>query len=232
MARSVVCSSGGGTPRLGRRQAIALAGSGMLALGLVNRATAAAPADIQLKVYRKGSPIGTHVIRFSQTGGTLKVASQVDLRVKVAFITVYSYRQTSNDDWEDEVLVRSRIQTNDDGKETSVQAEARDGQLAVEGPAGSYTTGLGAMTDISFWNEAITRGPALVDSQSAELIKIQVEAATRERIEVRGQPVDARRFAMTGTKGRSGTVWYDDAGSLVKAVVITRGETLGYGLAA
>jgi len=81
MARSVVCSSGGGTPRLGRRQAIALAGSGMLALGLVNRATAAAPADIQLKVYRKGSPIGTHVIRFSQTGGTLKVASQVDLRV-------------------------------------------------------------------------------------------------------------------------------------------------------
>src|SRR5215213_2899472 len=167
-------------------------------------AAAAAPTDLQLNVYRKGSPIGTHVIRFSQTGGTLKVATEVDLRVKVAFITVYSYRQTSNDDWENEVLVRSQVQTNDDGKETSVEAEARDGQLAVEGPAGSYTTGLGAMTDISFWNEAITRGPALVDSQSAELIKIQVEAATRERIVVRGQPIDARRFAMTGTKGRSG----------------------------
>jgi hypothetical protein len=36
-----------------------------------------------------------------------------------------------------------------------VQAEVRDGQLAVQGPAGSYTTQLGAMTDISFWNEAI-----------------------------------------------------------------------------
>ena len=129
----------------------------MLALGFGNRAAAAAPADIQLNVYRKGSPIGTHVIRFSQAGGTLKVTSEVDLRVKVAFITVYSYRQTSNDDWEDEVLVRSRIQTNDNGKDTSVQAEARDGQLAVQGPAGSYTTPLGAMTDISFWNEAITR---------------------------------------------------------------------------
>ena len=95
MARSVVCPSGGATPRLGRRKAIALAGSGMLALGLVNRAAAAAPADLQLNVFRKGSPIGTHVIRFSQTGGTLKVTSQVDLRVKVAFITVYSYRQTA-----------------------------------------------------------------------------------------------------------------------------------------
>src|SRR3954447_12052384 len=233
MAGSAVRPSGGATPRLGRRQAIALAGSGMLALGFGKHAAATAPTDLQLNVFRQGSPIGTHVIRFSQAGGTLQVASEVDLRVKVAFITVYSYRQTSNDDWEDEVLVRSRIQTDDNGKDTSVEAEARDGKLAVEGPAGSYTTPLGAMTDISFWNEAITKGPALVDSQSAELIKIQVEAAaTRERIEVRGQPVEARRFAMTGTKGRSGTVWYDDTGSLVKAVVITRGETLGYELAA
>ena len=109
-----------------------------MAIGFVNRAAAAAPADIQLNVYRKGSPIGTHVIRFSQTGGTLKVTSQVDLRVKVAFITVYSYQQTANDDWENGVLVRTRIQTNDDGKETLVQAEARDGQLAVQGPSGSY----------------------------------------------------------------------------------------------
>src|SRR3954470_13844537 len=202
MAWSVVRPSGGATSRLGRRQAVALAGGGMAALGFGKHAAATAPTDLQLNVFRQASPIAAHVSPFAQTGGTWQVASEVDLRVKVAFITVYSYRQTSNDDWEDEVLVRSRIQTNDDGKETSVEAEARDGKLAVQGPAGSYTTPLGAMTDISFWNEAITRGPALVDSQSAELIKIQVEAATREQIEVRGQPINARRFSMTGTKGR------------------------------
>ena len=38
---------------------------------------------------------------------------------------------------------------------------------------------------------------------------------------------------MAATKGRSGTVWYDDAGgNLVKAIVLTRGETLNYELAA
>ena len=37
---------------------------------------------------------------------------------------------------------------------------------------------------------------------------------------------------MAATKGRSGTVWYDDAGGLVKAIVLTRGETLAYALAA
>jgi hypothetical protein len=45
------------------------------------------------------------------------------------------------------VLVRTRIETNDDGKATLVVAETRDGQLAVEGPTGTYATPPGAMTD-------------------------------------------------------------------------------------
>ena len=72
----------------------------------------------------------------------------------------------ADDDWENGLLVRGQIQTNDDGEETLVQAEARDGQLAVQGPAGGYTTALGAVTDINFSNQAITKGPALVDSQA------------------------------------------------------------------
>ena len=70
-APSFVSLSGGAKSRLSRRTVIALAGSGMLAIGFVNRPAAAAPTDIQLNVYRKGSLIGTHVIRFSQAGGTL-----------------------------------------------------------------------------------------------------------------------------------------------------------------
>jgi len=128
------------------------------------------------------------------------------------------------------VLVRTRIETNDDGKATLVVAETRDGQLAVEGPTGTYATPLGAMTDLSFCNEVITRGRSVIDSQTAELIKIQVEPGTRERIELHGNVTEARRFAMAETKGRSGTVWYDDAGNLVKAIVLTRGETVTHRL--
>ena len=90
---------------------------------------------------------------------------------------------------------------------------------------------LGTMTDISFWNKAITYGPTLVDSQTAQLIRIRVEPGSREQIVVREQSIEARRFHMAGTKSRSGSVWSDDAGSLVKAVVTTRGETLHYELA-
>ena len=219
-------------PRLlmNRRATIMVVGGGVAGMGLA-RMAAAILADVTFDVFRKGSHIGAHAIRFDQVDGILKVTSRLDLAVKVAFITAYRYEQIGQDEWEEDVLVRTRIQTNDDGKDTLVLAEARDGQLAVEGPTGNYATQLGAMTDLSFWNEAITRGQPVIDSQTAELIKIQVEPGTRERIVVRGRDVESRRFAMVATKGRSGTVWYDESGNLLKATVITRGETLNYELA-
>ena len=224
----------GSLSRLTRRQAAALVGGG-IAAGAIGRRepAAAAPADMLFDVFRKGDRIGTHAIRFSPgRWRPARSTSRLELTVKIAFITVYRYEQTGQDDWQDDVLVRTRIDTNDDGKDTLVVAEARDGKLVVEGPTGTYKTSLGSMTDLSFWNEAITRGPPVIDSQTGELIKIAVKPDATSASSVRGQMSAARRFTMAATKGRSGTVWYDDAGNLVKAIVLTRGETLAYELAA
>jgi hypothetical protein len=88
------------------------------------------------------------------------------------------------------------------------------------------------MTDISFWNQAITRGAPVIDSQSGDLIDITIKPSSRENLDVLGRSVETDRFPMVGTHGRSGTVWYDLAGNLVRALVVTRGETLSYELAA
>jgi hypothetical protein len=219
--------------RITRRRAVALLGGGLAAGAIVPvRSGLAAPADMLFDVSRKGDRIGTHAIRFTTSDGGLRVDSRLELTVKMAFITVYHYEQTGQDDWQDGKLARTSIRTNDDGKDTLVVAETRDGKLMVEGPAGSYATSLGSMTDLSFWNEGITQGPPLIDSQTGELIKIAVKPDATDIISVRGLDITARRFTMAGTKGRSGTVWYDDAGGLVKATVLTRGETLAYELAA
>jgi Family of unknown function (DUF6134) len=219
------------TASLNRRQAVTLVAGAAAATAFPGRARAA-PRDVLFDVFRKGSRIGTHAIQFRATGTGLQVTSRLDLAVKVAFITAYRYEQTGEDEWRDDVLVRTRIQTNDDGNATLVEAEARGGELAVQGPTGTYVTGLGAMTDLSFWNQAITRGRPLIDSQSGELIEIEVKTRTDERLQMLGRTVEAERFAMAATRGRSGTVWYDADGNLVKAVVLTRGETLNYELAA
>ncbi len=216
---------------LSRRHAVVLLGGG-LATCCLGAGAVAKPRDVVFDVYRKGSLIGTHAIAFSGTDGRLQVSSRLNLAVKIAFITAYRYDQTGEDVWEDDLLVQTRVRTNDDGKDFLVEAEARDGQLAVSGSNGRYDTALGAMTDLSFWNQAITRGHPLIDSQNGELIKIEVEAGTPDPVTVNGRTIQAARFAMAASKGRSGSVWYDAEGNLIKAVVLTRGETLDYRLAA
>ena len=216
---------------LGRRGMVQLIGGGVLAAAFVRPAWSA-PSDLLFNVFRKGSMIGTHRIGFAGDAERLSVTNLLDLTVKVAFITVYRYEQSGEDEWQKDILVRTRVATNDDGDKSIVAAKSRDGQLAVEGPRGSYAAPLGAMTDLSFWNQAITRGNPVIDSQNGELIDIKVQPSTRETLEVLGRKIETERFPMAGTRGRSGTVWYDDEGKLVRALVLTRGETLTYELAA
>ena len=216
-----------------RRAVAALVGGGVVATALERAARAdRLPSDLAFDVYRKGSRIGIHTIRFAPAGDGQRVTSQVELAVRMAFVTLYRYEQTGEDEWRGGVLVRTRIRTNDDGKEFLVEAEAEGRALAISGAAGRYEATLGTMTDLNFWNEAITRQARLIDSQNGELIQVAVRPEPSEAIPVLGRTVQARRFAMTGTKGRSGSVWYDPDGRLVKAVVVTRGEALAYELAA
>ena len=220
-------------PAATRRGVVALIG-GVAMAGALARAACAGqvPPDLAFDVLRKGSKIGLHTVRFAGTDAAERVTSHVELAVKMAFVTVYRYEQTGEDEWQAGVLVRTRIRTTDAGKDFLVEAEAEQGKLMVSGPAGVYAASLGSMTDLNFWNEGITRQARLIDSQHGELIQIAVQPDATETIPVLGRMVEARRFAMTGTKGRSGTVWYDQGGRLVKATVVTRGETLDYELAA
>ena len=85
--RPVRRSADGPIPPIGRREALALMG-GLLTVGVAGPALAA-PADATFDVFRKGSHIGTHTIRFTSSGSGLAVTSELDLAVKVAFITAY-----------------------------------------------------------------------------------------------------------------------------------------------
>lgn len=210
----------------GRRAALAVLGGG--ALTALPAWAAEPPGRLRFAVFRKGAPIGEHEFRFTPTARGQRVDSRIDLAVKMAFVTVYRYAQEGRDEWRDGVLVRTDIATDDNGERTRVQAAAEGDRLRVSGPGGGYDLALGSMTDLNFWNPGITRQTSLIDSQNAELVRIAVTFEGTERLRTRGAVVDARRFVMGGTKGRSGTIWYDADGSLVKALVNTRGERLDY----
>lgn len=221
----------GGLTSISRRRAAAWLGMTVPTLVLMGTSHAATPTQLRFDVLRKGDRIGEHLLDFTPTAEGQRVASHIELVIKVAFITVYRYRQDGEDEWRRDVLARTRIDTDDNGTTSHVAAELAADRLRVEGPKGSFELAPGTMTDLSFWNLAITTQRQLVDSQTGEPIPVEVRPEASERVLVRGAEVAARRFAMSGSKSRSGTIWYDDTGRLVKAVVITRGEQLDYELA-
>ena len=122
--------------------------------------------------------------------GGLAVSSRVELAVKMAFITVYRYEQTGQDEWQDGVLVGTRIETNDNGKKSLVVAKSERGQTRGPGPDRQLRHRSAPMTDLSFWNEAITQAPPVIDSQTGRADQHRGQPSSPRRIQVLGQTVE------------------------------------------
>ena len=218
--------------RCSRRGLIAMGLGVGLMPGAVSSAWAAAaatPPDLSFAVFRKGDRIGTHAVRFLKEGSVLSARSEINLTVKLAFITVFSYRQTAEDRWQNGNLISANYETLENGTETVVQARADGSKLVVDGPMGTVRPSIGTMSDVCFWNKAIVLQKRLIDSQTGEMATMDQEGALgMELVDVAGRMVEAEHFRLAANKGRGGEVWYDKSGRLVQAVIQTRGETLDY----
>jgi hypothetical protein len=204
-----------------------------LAPGLVRPgfgAAPAVPASVAFDVYREGEKIGFHRIDFASAAAGLAIDVAIELEVKLAFVTLYHYRQEGHDLWQNGVLTRTRVRTDDNGEASTLVAEARGGRLEVAGAKGELTVPLGTMTDLCFWNEAIVGSQEVLDAQTGEVAPLRSEAGPRETIEADGRNILASRYTVSGTRGRTGTIWYDANRRWVKAVITTRGERLEYRL--
>jgi len=214
-----------------RRRFLALSGTAV-ALTLPRLSFAATlPEERTFRVFHDGSEIGTHHVAFSPEATGFATDVNIEIAVKIAFITAYRYVQQGRDHWVDGQLVSADYRTDDNGKVTTLVARSEEGRFMVEGASGRLELPQGSMTDLGFWNEAILRAPMIVDSQTGEAGKMQAGGGSPEEITVHGAQIRSMRYPIVATKGRSGSVWYSEDGHWVRAQIITRGETLDYELA-
>ncbi len=208
---------------LGTMGALALPSSGQAAV---------MPVDRLFAVFRNDSEIGRHAVRFAAAAGGFTVTTDIDIAVKVAFITAFRFSQRASEHWADGLLVDSRATTDDNGQTSTTEIEARGSALRVEGGIGNRAmqVPLGTMTDIAFWNLDIVRQRELLDIQRAEMTAVAASHVASETVDLGGQPVSAERFTINSRSGRNGDIWFDAAGNWIKGHLITRGETLDYRL--
>jgi hypothetical protein len=212
-----------------------LAGAGVVCLGIPNaRATTSTPLDRSFAIVRDGDEIGRHDVRFATNANGLEVSTDIDIAVKVAFITAFRFEQHAREQWQDGQLVHSNVTTNDNGTKSRTMLSALGDDLSVQGGVDNrmLRVPLGTMTDIAFWNLEIVRQRALVDLQRAELTSLAARHSGAEEIEVGGARIAAERFTINAESGRNGDIWFDAAGNWVKGMMVTRGEKLEYRLLA
>ena len=90
------------------------------------------PQDLDFKVFREGSDIGYHRIRFTrQPDGALIASVDINLQVKFAGITVFRYVHLIRETWRDGKLVAVDATTNDDGDKFTLEARAEGEQTLL-----------------------------------------------------------------------------------------------------
>ncbi len=185
--------------------------------------------EIRFNVLRKGSPFGTHIVRFGEDdSGRLTATTDVDLRAGLGPITLFRYTLDATETYSEAgTLIALDGEVNDDGNRGRVSARRVDGALKVDGTDFSGTVDLGILPS-SHWNVEQTRQTRLLSTEDGEILQFDVRELGRETLDINGTAVEATHYLMDSDIDVE--LWYDDTGRWVQLAFETRGQDILYKL--
>ena len=203
-----------------RRQVLGL-GLGVLAglalPALPRRALAVAldPAPIGFRILRNGTDIGRYAVSFSGQAPDVTATTELDVRVRFAFITVLRYEHRSVERWQDGALVSLHSRTESNGHLREVTSEPHPAGLKIFGTKRRITVvPPDTLTSNSIWHPAFVRQNEIIDTHSGTLLDISAEAEGMERVRLLGGETPARLYRVYMPRFDKFSVFlgYDDQG--------------------
>lgn len=193
----------------------------------------ALPADRNFVVLRDGNQIGHHTISFARDGAGVAVDVDVALKVKLAFVTLYSLQHHNREVWRDGKLHTIDTDTVENGKKYTI-----NGRQAADGFRTSVTTD--GKTDertlpptivpTSYWNPATVHQTALLNSVNGKLLDVKILERGAEPVKIKATLAPARKFSITGELTLD--LWYDAGNEVVRLAFENRGSLIEYELRA
>lgn len=169
-------------------------------------ARGAEPREWRFKVFLEDKPIGEQVFRVSEEGGRARLLTEATFDVKVLFFTAYTYRHRNEEIWKDGCLERIESTTDDNGEPFRLLGRAEGDGFVVE-TAKSSTTLPSCVRSFAYWNVDYLQGSKLLNSQTGEYEPVSVRSLGEVSLEMNGEPLRARRYAIEGPKLRI-DLWY------------------------
>lgn len=185
-------------------------------------ADAGAPVDVEdlygeriaFEVRREGRRVGSHETRFERDGDRLTVSSEMQLKVKVLFITAYRFEYQSEEVWCGDAIQTVEANVNDNGDRISLVGRRQDEQMAIDRDDEAGTLIDGDLFPTNHWNEAVLRGDAVLNTITGRVNKVEIVPMGVEEIETTSGTIKATRYEYRGELETE--AWYDDRGRWVK----------------
>jgi len=177
----------------------------------VNALSIPSNGSLSFDVVRKGKDIGDHSYQFSgaKSAFTVKVATDIAVKVPLIRATVYSFKHASIEQWKGGALQQISSETNDDGE-----------------PHQLKTASKGALP-ASLWNDDIVRSGQLMNTIDGTLMNVRVADLGNETVTTKRGAIAAHHYRMSGDLARD--LWYDADGNLAQvAFKADDGSTVMY----
>lgn len=205
---------------------------GLLATVLVMSAApsvAGASRTWDFQVFLDDKEIGTHRFDLIEQGTERQLTSKAFMKVKLLFVTAYTYDHHDVEHWDGDCLSKLSSSTDDNGDKHRVEVERRDAGTVVKTLEGTQRLGECVLT-FAYWNPAMLKQTRLLNSQDGEYVNVKITDAGADSIAVRGVKTPARRYELRSEK-LSIDLWYSERQEwLALESKIKRGQKLIYKL--
>jgi hypothetical protein len=181
--------------------------------------------EFLFKVLRDGVEIGYHKVTLAQSNGQLEVAVAAEIEVKLAFLTLYSFKHERREVWSNGRLLGFAAKTQDGGETFDINIE-HNGE--------GYTRNVNGRVDhleqdrrlLAYWDMSIVDHKAFVSAQDGTILDVAFEDGGTRKLDWKGRQVETAYYRMTGDIERE--LWYDPSGHVLKLRMLRDGSEIVY----
>ena len=175
------------------------------------------------EIWRKNKVIGTHEILFSEKNGILNIETNINVEVKILFVTAYKYSHQSTETWKDGNFIKIEGYTDfEDEREYFIKGEIKDNFLFASGMDGKLKSNKNIIPS-NFWNIDVMYQNEIFDTQKGIVRKLDVKEVGTEIIKINNINVDCTKFILNATRHPKDkelfpeyTLWYSKDKELMR----------------
>tara|TARA_B110000014_G_scaffold246754_1_gene219741 strand:- start:407 stop:1087 length:681 start_codon:yes stop_codon:yes gene_type:complete len=180
--------------------------------------------EIEFEIIRKNKNIGYHSIIFQEDNNILNVNIDVNIAVKIGFLTIYKYKHKNQEQWKNNQLYK--ISTNsitNSKKKYLVKGEQKNKFFEFYGVDDLKKTSKNVIP-ISYWNKELINKKEFLDTQKGILRKFKIKFLGIKNIEFNNNKIRTEKYEIEVLTNHITDekpfpflyLWYTEKGELIK----------------